>query len=287
MEKYKPDKKGLMLKYGSIAASGVIAGGGAFAIVSCSSDSEQWAETSGQAGQINLEAVEEAMKDSKDVTEFEKRVNEIYTGDEMVLVEVKNEGEEQLVSGYADLNDNLQIDYDQDEKLFTFRRWFENGENRYEMRGHGVNSYYYHPYPPGSGLLTTYLLWSALTRPMYSTVPIYYTPVPDRQNIRTYRTQYRQTPSYRNQVQANKSFQTRMSSQHGTTYRQASPGASRQRWAAQKGVNLNKATSISKGRSGGLKSSWGSRTSRGFGGFRGGSAGGGVGIQRWAITEKR
>lgn len=275
MEKYKPDKKGLMLKYASIAASGVIAGGGAFTIVSCSSDSEQWAETSGQAGQINLEAVEEAMKDSKDVTEFEKRVNEIYTGDEMVLIEVKNEGEEQLVSGYSDLNDNMQIDYDEDEKLFTFRRWFEGNDHRYEMRGYGMNSYYYHPYPAGTNLLTTYLLWSALTRPMY-TVPIYHTTVAERQTTRAYRTQYRQTPSYRNQVQLNKSYQTRMSSKHGTTYKQASPSASRQRWAARKGVNLNKATRISKG-GGGVKSSWGAKASRGFGGFRGGSAGGGVG----------
>lgn len=279
MEKYKPDKKGLMLKYASIAGSGIIASGGAFAIVSCSRDSEQWAETSGKAGQINLESVEEAMEKSKDVTEFEKRVNEIYTGKEMVLIEVKNEGEEQLVSGYVDLNDNLEIDYNEDEKLFTFRRWLESGRDRYEMRGYGVNSYYYHPYPPGTSLLTTYLLWSALTRPMYATVPIYHTTVAERQASRAYRTQYRQTPSYRNQIQNNRNFQTRMSSKHGTSYRQASPSASRQRWAAQKGVNLNKATSASKSvRSSSTRSSWGSRGSSGSSSFRGGSAGCGIGI---------
>jgi len=285
MEKYKPDKKGLMLKYGSIAGSGVIAGGSIFFVASCSKSDEQWAETSGNAGQINLEAVEEAMKSSNDVTEFEKKVNEIYTGDEMVLIEVKNEGNEQLVSGYADLNGNLEIDTE-DEKLFTFRRWFEGNDPRYEMRGHGINSYYYHPYSPGTNLLTTYLLWSALTRPMYSTVPIYYTPRPDLEGMRNYRTQYRQTPSYRNQVQTNRDFQSRMSAKHGTTYRQASPSASRQRWAAQKGVNLNKATKISqgsftRGKTGG-RSGWGTRMSRGSGGFRGGSAGAGIGIlKRW------
>jgi len=282
-DRYSPDRKGLMLKYGSIAATGVIAGGSLFSLGACAGRREQWAETSGKAGQINLEAVEEAMQKSEDVSEFERRVNEIYTGDEMVLIEVKNEGSEQLVSGYADLNNNLEIDQDADEKLFTFRRWYEVDEPRYEMRGYGVNSYYYHPYSPGMDLLTTYLLVSALTRPMY-TVPVYHTTVVERQAARDYRTNYRKTPSYRNQIDTNRRFQTRMSAKHGTTYKSASPSANRQRWATRTGVNLNKATSISKGgTSRGFagskaKGSWGSRVSRGLGGFRGGVAGGGIGI---------
>ena len=277
-DRYRPDRKGLMLKYGSIAATGVIAGGSVLSLGACSKR-EQWAETSGKAGQINLEAVEKAMQTSKDVTEFEKRVNEIYTGDEMVLVEVKNEGREQLVSGYADLNNDLEID-NSDDKLFTFRRWYEGDNPRYEMRGHGVNSYYHHPYPMGTNLLTTYLLVSALTRPMYMT-PMYRTTRADRQTTRQYRNNYRQKFDYRRQVAANKRYQTRMSSKHGTSYRKASPNASRTRWARSKGVNLNKATRASRGfsrsgRSG--RSGWGGRISRGFGGFRGGSAGAGIGL---------
>ena len=275
-DRYSPDRKGLMLKYGSIAATGVIAGGSLLSLGACSKR-EQWAETSGKAGQINLEAVEDAMKKSSDVSEFEKKVNEIYTGDEMVLVEVRNEGREQLVSGYADLNDNLEID-SPDDKLFTFRRWYEGDNPRYEMRGHGVNSYYHHTYPMGTNLLTTYLLVSALTRPMYMS-PVYHTTVVQRQATRQYRTNYRQTPSYRNQVSANRRFQTRMSSKHGTTYRKASPSASRTQWARSKGVNLSKATRSSKGFSrSSSRSSWGGRVSRGFGGFRGGTAGGGIGL---------
>ncbi len=277
-DRYNPDRKGLMLKYGSIAGAGVIAGGSLISLGACSSRNEQWAETSGKAGQINLEAVEEAMQKSENVSEFEKRVNEIYMGDEMVLVEVTNQGREQLVSGYADLNNNLEIDHDSDDKLFTFRRWYEGEDPRYEMRGYGVNSYYHHVYPPGMNLLTTYLLVSALTRPMYA-MPVYHTTIVDRQATRQYRSSYRQTPRYRNQIDSNRRFQTRMSSKHGTTYRKASPTASRQRWASRQGVNLNKATSTSKGfaRSAG-RSSWGSRVSRGFGGFRGGTAGGGIGL---------
>ena len=274
--RYSPDRKGLMLKYGSIAATGIIAGGSMFSLGACSKR-EQWAETSGKAGQINLEAVENAMKDSSDVSEFEKKVNEIYTGDEMVLIEVKNEGTEQLVSGYADLNNNLEIDYNSDDKLFTFRRWMEGNNTRYSMRGYGVNSYYYRPYPM-SNMLGTYLLVSALTRPMYRS-PIYHTTVIQRQATRQYRSNYRTTPSYRNRVATNRSFQTKMSAKHGTTYKKASPNASRTKWAASKGVNLNKATRASKGFTRSSRSSWGGRSSRGSSrGFSGGRAGGGIGL---------
>jgi len=273
-KKYKPDRKGTIMKYGGIVATGIIAGGGLLVMGGCLSKSEQWAETSGQAGRINLEAVEDAMKKSKDVTEFEKKVNEIYQGDEIVLTEVKNEANgEQLVSGYADLNDNGQIDYDNDEKLFTFRRWNENGAQRGEMRGYGVNSYYYHPYPTGMDFLTTWMLFSVLSRPMYA-VPIYHTTIPEVGTLRNYRASYRSTPSYREQINTNRQFESRMSSTYGTTYKQASPGASRQRWASQKGINLSRATKLS---SSGGKSGWGRTGSRGFfGGFRGGGAGGGI-----------
>lgn len=300
-DRYSPDRKGLMLKYGSIAGAGIIAGGSMFALSACSNRRDQWAETSGKAGQINMEAVEEAMKDSNNVSEFETRVNEIYQGEEMVLIEVKNQGNEQHVSGYADLNDNSQID-NEDEKLFTFRRWYENDRPMYSMRGHGVNSYYHHPYPPGTSLLTTYLLVSALTRPMYMAPGYYYSTVPRNVTIiRNHRTDYRQKPSYRNQIDTNSRYQTRMSAKHGTTYRKASPSATRAKWAKSKGVNLNKATRMSKsGTSRSFKGS-GSTSSRGWGGlkgavsgsFRGGTAGGGIGSlegwsldKQWAATER-
>lgn len=277
---YKLDKKSLILKYGSITVTSVIAGGSLFLISSCSRSEDQWAETAGKAGYINLEAVEEAMKKSENVSDFEKRVNEIYQGDEIILIEVKNEDNgEQLVSGYADLNENGKIDYDEDEKLFTFRRWYEEGNPKGEMRGYGVNSYYYHPYPTGTDFLTTWLLFSALSRPAYM-VPIYHTTISDVGRLREYRANYRSTPSYREQVRANRDFHTRMSTTYGTTFRQASPSANRQRWATRKGVNLSKATRITSrgfGRSSwGSSRSWSSRSS--FRGFSGGGAGGGLDV---------
>ena len=42
---------------------------------------EDWAATDGAAGRINLEEVQNAFQESESVTEFEKRVNEIFEGD--------------------------------------------------------------------------------------------------------------------------------------------------------------------------------------------------------------
>ncbi|MBD3184415.1 hypothetical protein GF312_19185 [Candidatus Poribacteria bacterium] len=288
---YKPDRKGLMLKYGSIAASGVIAGGSILALGACASRREQWAETSGKAGQINLEAVEEAMKKSENVSEFEKRVNEIYQGEEMVLIEVRNQGKEQLVSGFADLNNNLEIDQNSDDKLFTFRRWYEGERPRYEMQGYGVNSYYRNSYS-GMNLLTTWLIFDALSRPRYM-APVYHTTVRDATVIRNYRDSYRKTPSYRRQIDTNRRYQTRMSTKHGTSYKKASPSSNRQRWATRSGVNLKKATARSKGtftrKSSSSRSRWGSRSSRSSSrGFRGGIAGAGIGfISDWNLIKKQ
>jgi hypothetical protein len=74
--KYKLDKKSAMLKYASITATGIMAGGSVLILGGCSK-SNQWAETSGQAGRINLEAVEEAMKKSKDVSKTEPIANSL------------------------------------------------------------------------------------------------------------------------------------------------------------------------------------------------------------------
>lgn len=278
--KYALDKKGVAIKYASIIASSIMAGGSVFLVSSCSQKDEQWAETVGKAGYINLEAVEEAMQKSKDVSEFERRVNEIYQGEELILIEVKNlENGEQIVSGYADLNDNKKIDYDEDEKLFSFRRWYEDGQPRGEMRGYGVNSYYYHPYPPGFDFLTTWLLFSALTRPTFMTIPVYHTTISEVDAIRRYRDSYRQTPSYREQINNNKSFFSRMSATYGTTYRKASPSSSRIRWATRKGINLQRATQISSMRGFSRTRPWGTSSwgSRGFSrGFSGGAKGCGL-----------
>ncbi len=63
-----------------------------------------WVETDGAAGRINLDDVQQAYRDaysaeSFDVQKFEQRVNEIYEGDNVVLVKVDREADKVLVTG--------------------------------------------------------------------------------------------------------------------------------------------------------------------------------------------
>jgi hypothetical protein len=267
--------KGLILKYGGIAASGVIVGGVLVAFSGCEgctgrrSTTYQWAETRGRASKIDLEAVERAMRESKDVTEFEQKVNQIYEGDELVLIEVKNISRDlQEVSGYADINDNAQID-DGDEKLFTFsRRNTPDGGADYTMIGYGPNYGYSHSGHLTQTLLNTWLLLQILNTPRYTTVPYYHTPRDRVVIIKQERERFRRSPQYKRRVTA----------RTGTATRKASTAASRSRFATRPGATMRKATrprSTTRSRWGSFRSSFRPRRSGGFRSFGGGFRGGG------------
>ena len=71
---------------------------------------EDWAATDGAAGRINLDEVQQAFKDSNSATEFEKRVNEIYEGDGIVLIRVEQDGNRTNLEGWEDLNKSKEIE---------------------------------------------------------------------------------------------------------------------------------------------------------------------------------
>ncbi|MCD6507730.1 hypothetical protein J7M22_14070 [Candidatus Poribacteria bacterium] len=267
----------LILKYGGIAAAGVIVGGSVITFGGCEgctgrrSTTYQWAETKGKASRIDLEAVERAMRESKDVTEFERKVNEIYQGDELVLIEVKNISRDlQEVSGYADVNDNGQID-DQDEKLFTFRRRnTPDGGADYTMIGYGPNYGYYHTGHLTETLLNTWLLLRILDTPRYTTIPYYHTPRDRVVIIKQERERFRRSPQYRRRV----------TTRTGTATRRASSTASRSRFATRPGTTMRRVTrprTTTRSRWGSFRSSFRPRRFGGFRGFGGGfrSFGGG------------
>ena len=63
---------------------------------------DEWAATEGAIGRINMEAVQEAFERSKSVEEFEKRLNEIYEGDGIVLIRAKEEGGNRTIEAFED-----------------------------------------------------------------------------------------------------------------------------------------------------------------------------------------
>ncbi len=162
---------------------------------------EAWADTDGAAGRINMGAVQQAFEQARDPSDFEIRVNQIWEGNFPILVKVHTQGTTQHVEGWEDLNNDGNIVQGQDDKLFTLTRNTQN--NQTTLRGHGVNSYYTHTYPPGysfgGGFMTGYLMGSLMSRP--------YMTSPARRNvIMSSVRSYRNSPAYSAQRSRNRSF---------------------------------------------------------------------------------
>ena len=224
---------------------------------------EQWAETAGAAGRINLDAVQEAFKDSSSATDFEDRVNKIYEGDGIVLIRVEQDGSRTLLEGWEDLNKSKAIEDSEDDRLFSIVE--DNGQH--EMRGYGANGYYHHGFGAGD-FLFTYLIISSLTGPRYA----YHTPVNRYDTISRDRTQYRNSSSYRSQVSKNSNYFNKQKTFAGSQYDQASKNVSSSR---QKYLSSQKTSGSFKSSSTGVRSSWGSTSgssslSRSRSGFTGG-----------------
>ncbi len=224
---------------------------------------EDWAATDGAAGRINLDDVQEAFKNSESATEFERRVNEIYEGDGLVLIRAKQDGEVLTLEGWEDLDGNNTIDDNKDDQLFEIVRG-TNGDH--EMRGYHANSYYHSYWGPGD-FLFTYLLISAIAPPFGG---YYYSTPPFRgPEIRNQRTTYRNSSAYNSQVQRNASYNTKQASFAGSRYQQSRSNVSSSRSSYQSTQKTSGAfkTSSSISRTSSVRSSSGS-----FGSFGGGGA---------------
>ena len=143
------------LSAGALAGS-LLAAGPALSACTLGPTYEQWASTDGAAGRINLDEVQHAFKNAQSASEFERRVNEIYEGDGMVLIRARLDDNALILEGWEDLNNNFEIDDSNDDKLFDIVE--RNEQNN--MRGYGGNGYYQSGFG-GSNFLFAYLLISA------------------------------------------------------------------------------------------------------------------------------
>ncbi len=222
---------------------------------------DQWAATDGAAGRINLDDVQGAFKDSKSPSDFERRVNEIYEGDGLVLIRSKQDGSSLTLEGWEDLNKSHEIDDGTDDLLFTITK---QEDNRHEMRGYGANGYYHRPFGAGD-FLFTYMMISAMSPRgyYYSTPPAYARTTMTRQ-----RNSYRNSSRYTTQVRRNGSYLNRRGGFSGSRYNQAGKNLSTARRSYQTG---QRSTGAFKSSGTGVRSSWGSSGSSS--GFRGGGGG--------------
>lgn len=235
---------------------------------------EEWAATDGAAGRINLDEVQKAFKDAESPTDFEKRVNEIYEGDGIVLIRVEQDGERMELEGWEDLNRSREIEDATDDRLFSIVR----ANERHEMRGYGANGYYNNSFGAGN-FLFTYMLLSTFSpfggRYYYHTTPARYN------TINRNRTNYRNSGVYRSQVSRNSQYFSKQKSFAGSNYAQAGRNVSSSR---QTYLSSQKSTGAFKSSGTGVRSSWGGG-SRSLGRSSGGFSGGGGSVRLTALKR--
>jgi hypothetical protein len=201
----------------------------------CSSDdssNERWATTENTNVKIDWDKVNEAYKSAEGPEDFEKRLNEIYEGDEIISVHIQDaDDKSQTVTGFFDKDSSGTVE--EPEKIFTIKREVKDGNAQYQTTGHGHYHGYYSPfYSVASGMLMGAMMASMFS-PTY--VPVYSTAYTTSQSrlgaINSQRTSYRAANPER--------FQRRSSSGRSYGGGKSSGGTSRSRGGSRFGVRRN------------------------------------------------
>ena len=107
-------------------------------LTACDRGTERWATTKNTNVPIDWDKVNEAYKTADGPTDFEKRVNEIYEGDEVISVSVQDlAGNAQVVTGFFDKDKSGTVQ--EGEKIFTIKRNVTGeGTGQYQTQGYGA-----------------------------------------------------------------------------------------------------------------------------------------------------
>jgi hypothetical protein len=166
---------------------------------------ERWATTENTNVQIDWNKVNEAYKQANGPEDLEKRINEIYEGDEVISIAVKDEEDKtQVVTGFFDKNTNGAVE--DNEKIFTIKREPTPEGAQVQTTGYGPYAGYHSPFfSIVSGMVVGSMI-SSMFAPRY--VPMAYTTSPAQlNNIRTTRTAYRQAnPSQFKRSQSGRTY---------------------------------------------------------------------------------
>ena len=135
---------------------------------------DRWATTENTNVEIDWDKVNAAYKQADGPQDFERRVNEIYEGDEIISVHVQDaDDKSQVVTGFFDKNTDGKVD--EAEKIFTIKRDVTGeGQAQVQTQGYGPYAGYHSPVMSMvSGMLLGSMISSAFS-PRY--VPVYTTP---------------------------------------------------------------------------------------------------------------
>jgi hypothetical protein len=209
-----------------------------------STGQDRWVVTENAAVEIDWDAISVAYREAEGPEDFERRVNEIYMGDEVISVAVRDvDAKTQEVSGFFDRNTNGKEE--DGEKVFSIRRDIvSDQEAQVQIQGYGSYAGYHSPIFP---IMTGMMLGSMMSRafsPGY--VPMYTTPYvtnPSRYNaIAANRSAYRQAnPDKVSAAKASKSGRAYGSKGNGFGGGRATPSrAPRSRGGARFGASLGR-----------------------------------------------
>jgi hypothetical protein len=162
-------------------------------VVGCAPDNERvdrWATTENTNVKIDWDKVNQAYKDATGPEDLEKRINEIYEGDEIISVAVTDQDDKtQVVTGFFDKNTNGSVD--ESEKIFTIKRMPTGGDAaQVQTVGYGPYAGYVSPFWTIASSMMMGAMISSMFRPSY--VPMSYVTHQSRlSSLSSHRTSYR------------------------------------------------------------------------------------------------
>lgn len=156
---------------GIVAIAAVLAG--ATACGDSSRTNDRWVTTQNAQVDIDWDAVGKAYKEAEGPKDFEEKVNEIYTGSEVISVAVEDkDAKTQVVTGFFDKDKNGKVE--EPERVFTIQRDIEGDKGSYQVHGHGHYAGYHSPmWNIATGMAMGYMVSRAFS-PSYA--PVYRQP---------------------------------------------------------------------------------------------------------------
>src|SRR5687767_9022908 len=151
---------------------------------------DRWATTENTNVAIDWNKVNEAYKAANGPEDLEKKINEIYEGDEIISIAVKDEDDKtQVVTGFFDKNTNGTAE--DPEKIFTIKREPTPDGAQVQTHGHGPYAGYVSPF---WSVVSGMVVGSMISNMMFGGMgrPIAYVTSPGRVGeLRQTRTAYR------------------------------------------------------------------------------------------------
>src|SRR5678815_3301455 len=134
---------------------------------------ERWATTENTNVKLDWDKVNEAYKQASGPQDLEKRINEIYEGDEVISVAVQDQDNKtQVVTGFFDKNTNGTVD--EGEKIFTIKREpTSEGAAQIQTMGYGPYYGYHSAFLSIASCMLLGSMMSSMFMPHY--VPMYTT----------------------------------------------------------------------------------------------------------------